>query len=119
MKMLFFVSIQALKQIFCTHLSRCPMQCKSGRTYSDKKFLKWTIEIQNHFFQENCLLNKIKNQLNRRNILTGKNALKVLTTFCKGVSEIINTIVIKERKKYEDEETQHQEKADILLPPHF
>ena len=45
-----------------------------------------------------------RNQVNRRNIFTEKNArfLKVLTTFYKVISKIISTIVIKKRYKYED-----------------
>ena len=34
-------------------------------------------------------------------------SLKVLTTFCKEISEIISTIVMKECYKYEDKEIQH------------
>ena len=44
---------------------------------------------------------------------------KVLTTFCKEIHEMINTIVIKECYKYEDEEIQHQKKANVLFHPHF
>ena len=50
-------------------------------------------------FQKNRLLNKLipKNQVNRRNIFTGKmhSFLKVLTTFYKEIREIINLIVMR------------------------
>ena len=52
------------------------------------------------FFQKNHLHNKMisKNQVNRRNIFTGKKDcfLKVLATFCKEIIEIIIKIVMKE-----------------------
>ena len=52
---------------------------------SDTKFLKWTVQTENYFFQKNRLLNKIisKEQVSRRNIFTGKMHyfLKVSTTF--------------------------------------
>ena len=57
---------------------------------SDKKFFKMDILNLKLFFQKNRLLNKImpKNQVNRRNIFTGKMYcfLKVLTTFYKEIS---------------------------------
>ena len=56
------------------------------------------------FLQKNRLLNKMisKNQVNRRKFSLEKKMhcfLKVLTTFYKEISEIINSIGMKERQK--------------------
>ena len=52
---------------------------------SDKKFLKWTVQTK-LFFQKNRFLNKMisKNQVNKRNVFTGKNTL-----FLKSINNIL------------------------------
>ena len=67
------------------------MQSKSGRTYARNKIFKMDRPNLKSFFQKNRLLNKMfsKNQVNRRNIFPGKNALflKSLAAFYKEISE--------------------------------
>ena len=63
------------------------MRCKSGRTYVRQKFLKINLpkpNLEKSFAQQMIS----KNQVNRRNIFTGKNArfLNVLQTFYKEIS---------------------------------
>ena len=75
------------------------MKCKSGWTYVRQKIFKMDSLNLKLIFQKNRLLNKLipKNQVNRRNIFTGKMHcfLKVLTTFYKEIREIINLIVMR------------------------
>ena len=66
-----FIS-QALKQIFFTLLSRCPMWRKSGRTYVRHRKIRKTV----------CAANDIKKLSKQK-----KYFLKVLTTFYKEISE--------------------------------
>ena len=63
------------------------MRCKPGRTYVRQKFLKINLpkpNLEKSFAQQMIS----KNQVNRRNIFTGKNArfLNVLQTFYKEIS---------------------------------
>ena len=66
------ITYQALKEIFFTLLSRCPMRCKSGRLHVRHKIKLIIILIQ---FPEMHGAGRVKNQVNRRNIFNGKNAL--------------------------------------------
>ena len=56
---------------------RCSMWCKSGRTYVRHKIFRIDRPNSKLFFQKNRLLSNMmsKNQVNRRNIFTEKNAL--------------------------------------------
>ena len=76
----------ASKWIFFTRVSRCPMWCKSGRTYVRHKISKIDRPNRKLFFQKNRLLFKMmsKNQVNRRNIFTKKHAL-----FLKSINNIL------------------------------
>ena len=78
------------------------MRFKSGGTYVWLKIFKMGSPNLELFLQKNRLLNKMisKNQVNRRKFSLEKKMhcfLKVLTTFYKEISEIINSIVMKER----------------------
>ena len=77
--------------MFFTALSRCPMRCKSGRTYVRHKIFKMDRPKPKSEKSETLFARQIisKNQVNRINICTGMNERfsKVLTTFCKEVRE--------------------------------
>ena len=62
------------------------MRCKSGRTYVRHKIFKMDRPNLKLLFQKNRLLNKmiLKNQVNRGNIFTRKNAL-----FLKSITNIL------------------------------
>ena len=74
------------------------MQCKSGRTYVGQR--KFKMDSLNFFSEKSfAQQNDTKKSRKQKRYFQWKNAcfLKVLTTFYKEISEIINSIVMKER----------------------